>query len=76
MPPMVLPDELKKQARDFEIHWVTETGKKPAKLTANLSINPTVLLIYPLTKATRPTNTNRTPSPPALPSTLSLWVLL
>lgn len=43
-----LPDEgftpgMKAEALDIEFHWVSEKGRaEPARLTAGLSINPTV----------------------------------
>ena len=43
IPASMMPDELKSHAIDFKFHWVNESGK-PAKLTAGLSILPTVEL--------------------------------
>lgn len=41
------PDEffapsLKAQAIDLQIHWVSPTGKAPSRLTAGLTVVPTV----------------------------------
>jgi hypothetical protein len=36
-----LPDSIKKQALDFEFHWVNEDGEE-AKLTAGITLKPTV----------------------------------
>ena len=36
-----VPDSIKKQAIDFEFHWVNEDGEE-AKLTAGITLKPTV----------------------------------
>ena len=42
-PPEILSEDLKKQAIDLDIHWVTETGSgSPAKLTSEARVIPTV----------------------------------
>ena len=38
----LLPSHLKAQAIDLKIHWVSETGKDPIRLTGGMRILPTV----------------------------------
>ena len=40
----LLPSHLKAQAIDLKIHWVSETGVEPIRLTSGIRILPTVSL--------------------------------
>ncbi|RYO83346.1 hypothetical protein DL766_008467 [Monosporascus sp. MC13-8B] len=41
MPDDLLPPHLKAQAFDIKFHWVSETGKAPARLTSGINLIPT-----------------------------------
>ncbi|RYP50165.1 hypothetical protein DL768_004282 [Monosporascus sp. mg162] len=41
MPDELVPPHLKAQAFDMEIHWVSETGEAPARLTSGINLIPT-----------------------------------
>jgi hypothetical protein len=46
MPSILISDDMKAKALDFQIHWVTEKGQNPGHLTGNLHVSPTVCSIF------------------------------
>lgn len=40
----LIPPHIKEQAIDLKVHWVSETGKDPIRLTSGIRILPTVSL--------------------------------